>query len=108
MDIGRSFGEMNTPLARQDYRECEAAYRNKSFLTPGVCPVNGEDLFPPLFAGCQGYINIRAIRSSENPKSEFYPIDNLQWLPGVIKKYCGSLLSKINSFNDLGRDKSMS
>jgi len=87
MNIPESQLNPDAPRARHGYGECEAAYRNESFISPGLCSVNGEDLFSPLFDECQGYINVRALRSGERPKSEFYPIDNLQWVPGIVDKY---------------------
>ncbi len=80
-------GHEYEPLAGQGYGECEAAYGNGDTLSEHGGTVNREDLFSPLFDECQGYINVRALRSGENPKSEFHPIDSLQWLPGVIDKY---------------------
>ncbi len=73
--------------ARHGIEGCEAVNRNNAYLSPGLCPVNGADLLSSLFEGCQGYINVRALRRDEPARSEFNPTDNLQWLPGVIGKY---------------------
>lgn len=79
--------DYSAPRARHGIEGCEAVNRNNAYLSPGLCPVNGADLLSSLFEGCQGYINVRALRRDEPARSEFNPTDNLQWLPGVIGKY---------------------
>ncbi len=78
----------NMPHPSSAGRGLEAENRNDPNVSPGFCAVNGVDLFTALFDGCQGFINIRAIRSGEPTRSEFYPIEDFKWLPDVIDKYC--------------------
>ncbi|MGI6386330.1 MAG: DUF3987 domain-containing protein [Desulfomonilia bacterium] len=79
--------DYSAPRARHGIEGCEAVNRNNAYLSTGLCPVNGADLLSSLFEGCQGSINVRALRKDEPARSEFYPIDNFRWLSGVIDKY---------------------
>ena len=77
----------SAPRARHGIEGCEAEIRNGDTVSSNGDTINGEDLLSPLFADCEGFINVRAIRTGKLPRSEFYSIDNFRWLSGVIDKY---------------------